>query len=156
MSRRTISNDIKEELFVRQFGCCNNRPGNTDTSFSIPGKGKYMCPMWKANEGKFDESGYEADHILEHSLGGSDEISNLQLICPCCHSYKTKLFTRQPMVEGIRGYFDSEARGRGQATMEELNKSPIQRRKRLRPGESMDLGFGKKRLNDFNYLIRLK
>ena len=105
--------------------------------------------MWKANEGKFDESGYEADHILEHSLGGSDEISNLQLICPCCHSYKTKLFTRQPMVEGIRGYFNSEARGRGQATMDELNKSPTQRRKRLRPGESMDLGFGKKSLNDF-------
>ena len=55
MSRRTISNDIKEELFVRQFGCCNNRPGNTDTSFSIPGKGKYLCPMWKSNEGRFDE-----------------------------------------------------------------------------------------------------
>lgn len=159
MSRRSgITQTTKETLLSRQFGCCNNRPQSTDPSFQYINSSneliKYRCPMWKSNGGLFDESGYDADHILEHAVGGSDDISNLQLICPCCHSFKTKLFTRQPMVDGQRGFFTSADRGVGRATMDELenvgtrgNKAP-----KLPKTESMDLGFGKSIPSELKYL----
>ncbi len=146
--RKAITPRVKEQLLSRQLGCCNNRPGNQDASFNIPGKGKYLCPLWKLNgfeQGKFDESGYEADHILEHSLGGTDDISNLQLICPCCHSFKTKLYTRQPRITN----YTSEERGRGMATMEELNKDLRQRYE----DDPMQMEFGKSILR---YLQKIK
>ena len=149
MSRRSIPNSVKLELFNRQFGCCNNRPNNPDPSFMIPGRGKYMCPMWKANNGFLDESGYEADHILEHAMGGTDDISNLQLICPCCHSYKTKLFTRQPRSNDP---FTSEERGLGRATMDELNSAAQQPTRKRQRTTGMELGFGNSILSDFRYL----
>ena len=37
----------------------------------------------------FDESGYQIDHIVELRHGGSNDTSNLQALCPACHSVKT-------------------------------------------------------------------
>ena len=51
--------------------------------------------MWEKsgdNRGSFDASGYDIDHIHERSLTGNDEIDNLQALCKCCHSVKTKAF----------------------------------------------------------------
>ena len=69
--RKAITPKVKEQLLARQLGCCNNRPGNQDASFNIPGKGKYLCPLWKLNgfeQGKFDESGYP--YKLQHRPNG--------------------------------------------------------------------------------------
>jgi hypothetical protein len=46
--------------------------------------------MWKSNGGYFDESGFQIDHIVEVTHGGSNDITNLQVLCPSCHSVKTK------------------------------------------------------------------
>ena len=52
----------------------------------------YQCPL----KGEpFDESGYEIDHIIEVTHGGSNDLDNLQLLCPCCHSVKTKRCAKQ-------------------------------------------------------------
>jgi 5-methylcytosine-specific restriction endonuclease McrA len=51
--------------------------------------------MWIFNEGKFDESGYQIDHILEVTNSGSNDSSNLQVLCPSCHSVKTKRCSKQ-------------------------------------------------------------
>jgi 5-methylcytosine-specific restriction endonuclease McrA len=154
MSRRSIPESTKQELFARQFGCCNNRPDTLVPGFNIPGKGRYICPLWKLvgeQRGKFDESGYEADHILEHSIGGTDLIENLQLICPCCHSVKTKLFTRQPRSSMP---YTSQERSEGVATMEELNR-PVQNRNKRQRYDDMDLSFGKME-SEISYLKRIK
>jgi len=35
---------------------------------------------------------FEADHIVEYSLGGKTETSNLELLCKACHKHKTRSF----------------------------------------------------------------
>jgi hypothetical protein len=146
MNRGYLNDRQKEELFYRQFKCCANRPDSRDPSFYYINQSseriKYMCPLF-FKESTFDESGYQADHIVELAAGGSNDISNFQLLCPCCHSFKTKLYTRQPLVQGGR-QFTSAERAVGAAGMEELEKTP--KKRRLPPTEGMDID------DDINYL----
>ena len=88
MSRKPIPASIKHELFLRKV--CSNHP-------NLPAIGcrGYICPLWKSNGGLFDESGFQIDHIIEVTHGGSNELNNLQLLCPCCHSVKTKRCAKQ-------------------------------------------------------------
>jgi hypothetical protein len=86
MSRRkALSEVIKRQLRAREQ--CENSPQN-------PGIGceGYLCPMWIYNNGHFDASGKEIDHKLERACGGTDQLNNLQVLCPCCHSYKTRKY----------------------------------------------------------------
>ena len=50
---------------------------------SVPG---YVCPL---SGTPFDEAGYEVDHILPLSDGGTNEASNLQALCLMCHRVKS-------------------------------------------------------------------
>ena len=52
-------------------------------------KFKYICPQWKYYNGSFDKSMYHIDHITELRHGGTNHHSNLQALCPQCHSVKT-------------------------------------------------------------------
>ena len=88
MSRKTINNTTKRFLMERKQ--CANAPFGP-----APGCKDYLCPMWKSNNGYFDESGFEIDHILEVSQGGTNSLENLQVLCPCCHSVKTKRCAKQ-------------------------------------------------------------
>lgn len=87
-SRKTISLSVRNELLSRKQ--CANIP-----DIFAPGCKNYICPLWKSNNGLFDESGKEIDHIVEVKLGGTNDISNLQVLCPCCHSVKTKRCSKQ-------------------------------------------------------------
>ena len=86
--RRKITLSIRNELLNRIV--CANHP-----QFPAPGCKDYICPMWKCNGGLFDESGKEIDHIIEVIQNGTNELSNLQVLCPCCHSVKTKRCAKQ-------------------------------------------------------------
>jgi hypothetical protein len=86
--RISIKAQVKNELLLRNQ--CANHPLN-----NAPGCKNYICPMWKSNNGFFDESGFEIDHIIEVTHGGTNEITNLQVLCPCCHSVKTKRCAKQ-------------------------------------------------------------
>jgi len=88
LKRKTINTSIRKELLSR-ITCANN-PLSPATGC----KG-YICPLWKCDNGLFDESGKEIDHIIEVTLGGTNDINNLQVLCPCCHSVKTKRCTKQ-------------------------------------------------------------
>ncbi len=46
----------------------------------------YNCPLGGA---PFDEAGYDVDHILPLSDGGTNEASNLQALCLMCHRVKS-------------------------------------------------------------------
>jgi 5-methylcytosine-specific restriction endonuclease McrA len=83
MKRRIISLDIRKELLNKEV--CDNRPEKP----AVGCKG-YLCPLWKSNGGFFDESGKQIDHIVEFCHGGTNDIFNLQVLCPCCHAVKTK------------------------------------------------------------------
>ena len=87
-NRKSIPAKIKIELLSRKQ--CANNPSN-----HAPGCASYYCPLWKSNNGYFDESGREIDHIVEVKHGGTNELSNLQVLCPCCHSVKTKRCAKQ-------------------------------------------------------------
>ena len=100
---------IRTELLSRLS--CANKPD----SHAIGCKG-YSCPLWNSSRlGFFDESGKEIDHIVEVKHGGTNEISNLQVLCPCCHSVKTKRCAKQ------KWDFNSVELEEGRAHME-INK----------------------------------
>ncbi len=90
MARRAVPKDCVADLLTKQ----NNKCANTLDNPAI-GLNNYICPLWLLYEGKFDEAGYECDHIIEVCQGGTNEIDNLQLLCPSCHTVKTKRFIKQ-------------------------------------------------------------
>ena len=80
MVKRKVSESIKKQVAGRQRYKCATIPC-------------YTCPM---NKQPFDESGYEIDHIRELRHGGSNDITNLQALCPSCHRVKTKRNSSTP------------------------------------------------------------
>lgn len=90
MNRKPIPQNIKQFILLnRQGNKCANIPGG-----SAPGVGDYQCLLWKYQDGTFDESGYEFDHIDEYCLTQDNHHKNIQAMCPNCHSYKTKRFNK--------------------------------------------------------------
>jgi hypothetical protein len=73
--------------------------------------------MWVLYDGDFDDSGFEIDHIDEFSKTKDNELSNLQLLCPCCHKVKTKIFMKN------KCQFTSSEIGNGQCLMEVAQES---------------------------------
>ena len=86
-ARKAIPVSIRRVLLQRPQ--CANVPGN-----HAPGCKGYTCPMWKSNNGFFDESGKQIDHIIEVKHDGTNDLHNLQALCPCCHAVKTKRCAR--------------------------------------------------------------
>lgn len=87
---RKVSESKKKIVAGKQFYKCANKPGS-----EVRGLDGYDCPLWNREGvicGSFDESGYEIDHIVEHSVSGDDRLDNLQALCKMCHSVKTKRF----------------------------------------------------------------
>ena len=78
--------DAHTRKVLDQNKYCANRPSNPAL-----GCRDYLCPLWLAGRcGEFDESGKQIDHIVEVAHGGTNDLSNLQVLCPCCHAVKTK------------------------------------------------------------------
>ena len=78
---------IKEMIAFSQNNKCANSPFNDSDMFN-----GYKCLLWKHNKGKFDDAGYQIDHIVEYCISKNNQKSNLQALCPNCHSVKTKKF----------------------------------------------------------------
>ncbi len=98
----------------------------------------YECLLWKYNNGLFDESGYEFDHIDEFSLTHNNSENNIQALCPCCHAVKTKRFRKckyllsSPQIDNGGGLMDIE--------------KPCKKRKKV---DDNDLEIGIKMMNLF-------
>ena len=107
--RKPFLTSIRKELLERVH--CANHP-----QFPATGCKDYICPLWKCNNGLFDESGKEIDHIIEVTQGGTNDLDNLQVLCPCCHSVKTKRCAKQ------KWDFNSVEIDRGACYMETENK----------------------------------
>lgn len=87
---RKLTEAKKKFIAGRQKYMCANQPLS-----KLKYLEDYECPLWSSNNGKFgnfDESGYEIDHIIEHSITTNDCENNLQALCKSCHSVKTKKF----------------------------------------------------------------
>jgi hypothetical protein len=86
----TLSEATKKRIAGNQHFKCKNRPGS-----QIPGLETYLCPLWQLDnefKGCFDGSTYQIDHIIEKSIGGTNNENNLQALCAICHAYKTSTF----------------------------------------------------------------
>ena len=87
--RKNITQKKKEIIVSRQNNKCANNPYTPAINLS-----DYKCPFWIYNNGNFDESGYDIDHIEEFSITHNDDLENLQALCHNCHSVKTKKFMK--------------------------------------------------------------
>ena len=61
--------------------------GGRHTAAQIRGllvRQRYKCPFCPADL----RQGFHADHIMPLALGGSNDISNIQLLCPPCNDSK--------------------------------------------------------------------
>lgn len=70
---------VIEEAFVRSGGRCEchrEHPGRTEA----PHHGA-RCPRTFTRYG----GGFEAHHITAESAGGSDTLSNCEILCTTCH-----------------------------------------------------------------------
>jgi hypothetical protein len=73
-TKRKVTAAVKKQVAGKQrFTCAGNVSG-------------YSCPL---NGNPFDEAGYEIDHIIPLSEGGSNDNSNLQALCLMCHRVKS-------------------------------------------------------------------
>ena len=113
--RQIISAKTRKEICAVTH--CANRPLNF-----APGCKGYMCPLWKSGSGEFDESGMQIDHIIEVKHGGTNDLSNLQALCPCCHAVKTRRCAKQAWT------FTSPEIDAGRAHME-VDAAPTKKRK---------------------------
>lgn len=87
---RNVSESVKKRIAGKQYHKCANNP-DCDIRFLD----NFECPLWKingSNRGAFDESGYEIDHVIEHSISKDDSEKNLQALCLNCHRVKTKRY----------------------------------------------------------------
>lgn len=89
MVSKYIPTIIKKMIAMSQNNKCANSPSNKSTMFN-----GYKCLLWKHNKGYFDNSGYQIDHIIEYCISKNNHISNLQALCPNCHSVKTNIFIK--------------------------------------------------------------
>jgi len=117
MSRKQPKITVKREILSESDKCANYP--NSDVIKN------YNCPMWILNEGLFDESGYNIDHIDEYALTHNNEKLNLQLLCICCHAVKTKRF----MNNGYQ--FTTSEIDRGRALMDV--EQPEKKKRKINP-----------------------
>jgi 5-methylcytosine-specific restriction endonuclease McrA len=119
-SRYISKRDIKTVLLTQSNKCCN-KPDKP--AVNLRG---YNCLLWKYQDGTFDESGYEMDHINEHCATSDNTLKNLQALCPNCHSVKTRRFMKNKRT------FTSTELDEGAALMEvddPINPSKKKKRK---------------------------
>ncbi|AYV78250.1 MAG: hypothetical protein Edafosvirus7_42, partial [Edafosvirus sp.] len=94
-SPRKVSDATKKVVVASQDFKCNNKPGK-----NLYRLNNFLCPRWKYDNGNFSEVGNQGDYIIkldyiiERSIGGSDDIENLQVLCPDCYSVKTNNFMK--------------------------------------------------------------
>jgi hypothetical protein len=129
--RRPITKPEKEMLIQQQFYKCANL---WDTGFIgwVTGCEGYKCPLWRipGNHGQLDRYDankkgpldylFDVDHKIDLGCGGTNDILNLQILCPSCHSYKTKKTyscTNDSLVRGIS--LIEQANGMGKKWMDQ-------------------------------------
>ena len=94
--RPHITKANKEMIAADQEFKCNNSPdGPVSDKNATTGCEEYPCPFHRLNGGHFDKSLYEVDHIDQYRT--NIHRSNLQALCPCCHSFKTRKNQRKPL-----------------------------------------------------------
>ena len=104
---RYIPVGVKKAVLEKQGFKCANNPFVKQLIMQ-----GYECLLWRFNGGSFDEAGYEFDHIDEYSITFNNNVSNIQALCPNCHSVKTKNFMKN------KGLFTSSEMNAGASLME--------------------------------------
>jgi hypothetical protein len=83
MPRRRLSKAVKNNIAKRQnFKCANVDGKVVKNAFN-------ECLLHKYEDGSFNASGFDIDHIIDLCLGGPDIEFNLQALCKMCHGHKT-------------------------------------------------------------------
>jgi hypothetical protein len=114
---RYITEKVKKSVLESQNYKCANNPDSPAINLD-----NYKCLLWICYDGVFDESGYDFDHINEHSVTQDNTILNIQALCPNCHRVKTKKFMKN------KQYFTTCQMAQGHEFME-IDQSLKKRRK---------------------------
>ncbi len=100
---------------------------------------KYKCPLWNNdNDGSFDESGYEVDHIVEHCITSDDSYDNLQALCKMCHSVKTKKF----LINRAENFLINRAENCREILKKDIENNAIEDNVKIIPfGEEINMDY---------------
>ena len=113
---RYITEKVKKSVLEFQnYKCANN---SIHPALNLH---DYKCLLWICYDGTFDDSGFDFDHIDEHSITNDNSINNIQALCPNCHRVKTKKFMKN------KKHFTSTQMAEGKELMD-VDK-PIKKRK---------------------------
>ena len=85
----TLSEELRENrrVHIRNRRARKKGNGGKHTAAQIRDllvRQRFKCPFCPANL----KRGYHADHIMPLALGGSNDISNIQMLCPTCNDSK--------------------------------------------------------------------
>jgi len=116
--RKTITPKIKKLILENQEYKCANSLYNPAINLI-----DYKCLLWKYENGYFDESGFDIDHINEVSITKDNEFENLQALCHNCHAVKTRKFKQN------KTYFTSTDLHYGAGLMD-IDK-PVSKKRKL-------------------------
>lgn len=112
MSSRYITDTDKLKILERQKYRCANVPGA-----NLYRLGDWPCLLWEGTRnGVFMDDMYEFDHIVEFSLTKDNSIDNIQLLCPNCHSRRTKDFVKELALAKRKGIINDYSGNDGNFT----------------------------------------
>ena len=97
--RTKICEKKKEMLLIEQNFCCRGPSENDKTKYVCVLKRRGQSGSLKTEWG-FEQ--YDVDHILELENFGTNDYSNLQILCKACHTHKTsmaKMFKKDKSLE---------------------------------------------------------
>lgn len=94
-------------FYEKLFGCIPNSDINGDYIFDeYDNITYYECPLWKFDGSLTKADSYVFDYVIDRSDGGTNHISNIQVLCNECHAVKARAYTRMKSNRKLEHYYN--------------------------------------------------
>lgn len=93
----------------KHFGCVPDVDNSGDYIFDDEGNiTYYKCLLWKFDGSLTSADSYVFDYVIDRSDGGTNHISNVQVLCNKCHAVKMRAYTHAKSRRQLKHYYDHQ------------------------------------------------